>query len=433
MALVANYRTYVAPRSELPTWPFVCAFGAFPVLWLAGLGGFAATFASLPVLLLLVFRRDVRLPAGFLLWLLFLGWTVLSATQLDTSGRIIGYAFRLLSYVSAAVLFVFVWNTRSQNLSARRICGVFTVFLGWVVIGGWLGVLVPKMSITTPMEQILPGALKSNSYVWELVHPKFAEIQYPWGAPEPYVRPSAPFAYTNTWGSHFALLVPFAVCYATMCAGRRRFAALALVVLGLVPAFATLNRGMFLSLCVGVIYVSVRLALRGQVFLMTAVGALLAAALYAAYALGVFALISARTEYSPTNDARSNLYEEAFTRTLSSPLIGAGSPRPSLTLSISVGTQGQFWNIMFSYGFVGLALFCGFVWWLALSSRNAPGPLVWLHAVPVMASFMLFFYGLDGSQLVLIFVAGAVAVSRAHEYAHARAPARPTGITGGLR
>lgn len=403
-------------QGELPVWPLFLAFGGFPVWWLLGLGGFAPVVAGTPILLLLLLRRDVRLPAGFLLWLFFLGWTVLSATQLDTSGRVIGFVFRFLSYGSAAVLFVHLYNQPSRVLPARRICGLFVLFLLWVVIGGYLGVLFPTGSITTPMELVLPGALKSNSYVWELVHPKFAEIQYPWGAPEPFVRPSAPFAYTNTWGSHFALLVPFAFCYAAMDVGpRRRAGALALVAAGLVPAFATLNRGMFLALGVGVCYAAVRLALRGQIFLMTAIGALAGAAAYLAHTLGVFELIGSRTEYSPTNSSRATLYEEAFVRTLESPLIGAGAPRPSLTLNISVGTQGQFWNVMFSYGFVGLAVFCGFVWWLAVRSRNAPGPLLWLHVVPVMASFMLFFYGLDGSQLVLIFAAGALAISRTEE------------------
>ncbi|MEO3782543.1 hypothetical protein ABGB12_04370 [Actinocorallia sp. B10E7] len=416
MALLTADRRFTVRQADLPTRSFVLAFAGFPALWLLGLGGFAALIAAAPILLRLVFRRGIDLPAGFLLWLLFLGWTVLSATQLDTSGRMIGFVFRFLSYGSAAVLFVYLWNCPPRLLPARRVCGLFVLFLTWVVIGGYLGVLLPRVSLTTPMEQLLPAALKSNSYVWELVHPKFAEIQYPWGAPEPFIRPSAPFAYTNTWGSHFALLAPFAFCYASMSVPKwQRYGALALVAAGLVPAFATLNRGMFLSLGVGVVYASARLALRGQIFLMTAVGSLLAAALYTAYSMGVFELISARTEYSPTNSSRASLYAEAFDRTLDSPLLGAGSPRPSLTLNISVGTQGQFWNVMFSYGFVGLALFCGFIWWLAIRSRNVPGPLIWLHVVPFMASFMLFFYGLDGSQLVLVFVAGALAISRAGE------------------
>ncbi|GAA3200722.1 hypothetical protein [Actinocorallia longicatena] len=416
MALLVTDRTFDMRQAPLPAWPFVFAFAGFPVLWLMGLGGFAGVVAALPVLALLLVRRDIRLPGGFMLWALFLGWTVLAATQLDTSGRMIGFAFRFMSYAAAAVLFVYIWNCRPDVFPTRRICGVMVLFLTWVVVGGYLGVLVPRGSITTPMEMILPGGIKANSYVWELVHPKFAEIQYPWGAPRPYIRPSAPFAYTNAWGSHFALLAPFAFCYASMPVRRwQRFGTLAVVAAGLVPAFATLNRGMFLSLGVGVVYAAVRLAKRGQIFLMTAVGALLSTALYAAYATGVFELISARTEYSPTNSSRTSLYLEAYHRTMDSPLVGAGGPRPSETLNISVGTQGQFWNVMFSYGFVGLALFCGFIWWLALRSRHAPGPLLWLHAVPVMASFMIFFYGLDGSQLLVIFIAGALAISRERE------------------
>lgn len=398
----------IQARRPLPAWPIVMLFAGYPVLWVLGLGGFAATVAALPMLGLLVLRSQVKAPAGFFLWLVFMGWTVLAATQLDTGGRMIGYAFRFLSYSSAAIIFVYLWNT-SRELPVRRVVGLMVAFLAFVVFGGYLGVLIPKGSFTTPFEMVMPGAIKGNSYVRELVHPKFAEIQFPWGAPAPFKRPSAPFAYTNTWGSHFALLSPFAFAYASMVTQLwRKAAAVLLVVAGLVPASATLNRGMFLSLGIGVVYCSLRLAARGHVRLMMALTGLLSTGLYAAYTLGVFDMISSRTSTSSTNEGRAGIYAEAFNRTLDSPMIGAGAPRPSLTMNISVGTQGQFWNVMFSYGFVGLALFCGFLWWLAVRTRGAPGPLIWLHTVTVMASFMLFFYGIDGTQLVLVFVAGAL-------------------------
>ena len=70
---------------------------------------------------------------------------------------------------------------------------------------------------------------------------------------------------------------------------------------------------------------------------------------------------SARQEVADTTTGRSLLYEETFARTLESPIIGYGAPRPSLTSEITVGTQGALWNTMFCFGFVGLALFAWFL------------------------------------------------------------------------
>jgi hypothetical protein len=119
--------------------------------------------------------------------------------------------------------------------------------------------------------------------------------------------------------------------------------------------------------------------------------------------------VSSRVQYSETNSGRIDIYTEAFERTLKSPLLGYGAPRPSLHLVISVGTQGQFWNLMFCYGFPGLAFFC---FWLGLlawrTRRAAPDPLLWLHVVPVVACTMILFYGLDQTELVVIFVAASL-------------------------
>ncbi|MFC7645732.1 hypothetical protein ACFQX6_37810 [Streptosporangium lutulentum] len=176
----------------------------------------------------------------------------------------------------------------------------------------------------------------------------------------------------------------------------------------LVPAFATLNRGMFLAIGFGLLYAALRFALRGHVRWLVAVCTLMMVGLGAAYLSGLSEVISTRTEYSTTNTGRAAIYQEAFLRTLNSPILGFGGPRPSLSLGISVGTQGHFWNVMFSFGFPALALFCLWLWSLAWRTRWAPSSMMWLHVVPVMALFMVFYYGLDGTQLVLIFMAAAL-------------------------
>ncbi|MEV5706818.1 O-antigen ligase family protein [Actinoallomurus sp. NPDC052274] len=394
---------------ELPTWPFATFFAGYPLLWVLGLGGFAADLAALPMFGILLLRRGLRVPPGFGLWLLFLIWMTFAGTQLDSAGRMIGFVFRFLNYAAATVFFLYVYNSSRRALPLSRAIGLMVLFWVWVVAGGYLGVVLPNGSISTPMQSLLPGSIAGNDYVKDLVHPKFAEVQRPWGAPRAYNRPSAPFPYTNTWGSHFALLVPFAILYMRTAAVRwRRQAVTVLLLASLVPAFSTLNRGMFLAVGVGVLYAALRFGFRGQVKWLAAVLVLLGIGLATASALGVGQSIGSRTQYSSTNAGRATIYREAFERTLQSPFIGYGAPRPSLTLSISVGTQGQFWNVMFSFGFVALILFCAWLWSLPLRTRAAPGALLWLHVVTVMAAFMMFYYGLDGSQLVVIFVASAL-------------------------
>lgn len=219
-------------------------------------------------------------------------------------------------------------------------------------------------------------------------------------------------------GSHLALLTPFALLYATTATADRRWKRWATVVLlpaSLIPAFATLNRGMFLAVGIGVCYVALRFGARGQVRWMAGVVMAILIGLIAAYMANVGDVLSSRTEHSGTNDSRLAIYEEAFTRTLESPLLGYGAPRPSETLDIPAGTHGQFWNVMFSFGFPALLLFCMWMAVLVRRTHGAPGPMLWLHAPPVMTSCMMFYYGLDDTELVVVFVAAAIVMRELRE------------------
>lgn len=396
--------------TELPSWPLALLFAGYPVFWLLGLGALAAPIAGTVMLAhLLLLRPAARVPRGFGFWLLFLLWTLVAATQLDTTGRIIGFGFRFLNFSSATVIFVYIYNSTRERLPSRRVVGLMVVFFLWVVAGGLLGVLMPDGSLSTPFEKVLPGSVMANEYVRDLVHPTFAEVSWPWEAPSPYQRPRAPFAYTNNWGGHFALLIPYVLLMMTWV---RRFWSkvllAGLLAISLVPAFATLNRGMFLAVLVGVVYTAMRFFLRGHVRWPTAIFGLLAVGLIASLLAGLGQNINSRVENSETNTGRVGIYTETFNRTLKAPILGYGGPRPSQTLVVAAGSQGQFWNVMFSYGFPGLALYCLWLWSLAWRTRSPADPLLWMHAVLVMASFMLFYYGFDQTELVACFVAAAL-------------------------
>ena len=84
-----------------------------------------------------------------------------------------------------------------------------------VVILGWLATFFPEVRITTPMSFVIPGGILQNPLVKDYVLPPLAEVQMPWGAPEPYMRPAAPFPYANSWGLAFAFLTPVVITVMT--------------------------------------------------------------------------------------------------------------------------------------------------------------------------------------------------------------------------
>lgn len=403
-------RAPAAPPAELPAWPFFVLVAGFPVWWVLGLGAFAVAMVAVPMIVLLIMRRTVRLPPAFALWILFVVWAGAAAIELDSSLRLIGFAVRLSNYIGAGVVFVYVYNCSERRLPRRSALLALAGFFAFVVLGGWLGVLLPGGHLTTPAERLLPGSIASNDYVHDLVHPPFAEVQQPYGSPRTFTRPSAPFAYTNGWGCNVALLVPLA-CAALSATRRRRDRVLIAAVLGaaVVPAVATLNRGMYIALAVGLAYAALRLALRGHVVPLAAIVTAAGVGAAVASAAGVVSSLNERLHYSQTNTGRAQVYREAFEGAVASPLLGNGAPRPSQTLDISIGTQGQIWNVMFSYGFV--ALFCFVGWLLAaavVTSRARGVDGVWLHVVTAVSLLTIAYYGYDGFQLTLVMIAAAL-------------------------
>ncbi len=398
------------PPADLPAWPVLVLFVGFPVWWLLGLGAFAPFLAAVPMVCLLVVRGSVALPKVFVLWVLFLAFVCTSVVMLDGALRLVGFGLRLSNYLAATVLFLYVFNAGPRRLPLRAVVLSLTAFFAFVVVGGWLGVLFPGVRVDTPTYAVLPSALLDNDYVRALVRPSFAEVQQPYGSPRSFVRPSAPFAYTNGWGCNTSLLVPCVL--AALSQARRRATRVLLALLlaaAAVPAAATLNRGMFVALGFGVLYGSVRLALRGRPAALVATGLVGAAGALAGQLTGTFDGLQERLYYSGTNVGRSTIYREAFEGTLESPLLGHGAPRPSALLNISIGTQGQVWNVMFSYGFPALAVFVGWFAVAAWLSRRASAPgEVWLHTVLVVGLLTFVYYGYDGPQLGVLMTVAAV-------------------------
>ena len=398
-----------ATDGDLPAWPFYLLFVGYPAWWLLGLGAFAVVICSVPMLLLMCLRGRIMMPRGFLLWLLFVGWAAAAVVEIDGALRVIGFGVRLSNYVGATVVFLYLFNAH-RRLPTRSVLLAMSFFFAFVVVGGYLGVLFPGVRLNTPTQALLPAAITDNDYVRALVRPSFAEVQQPYGSPRTFSRPSAPFAYTNGWGCNVALLVPIVIA-AVVSGGRRRWQVglVALLLAALVPAIAALNRGMYIAVALALAYGAVRLAMRGRFAALVAVVVAAVAGIGFIVATGTLETLDERLYYSETNIGRTQIYQEAIRGTLESPLLGNGAPRPSETLVISIGTQGQVWNVMFSYGFPALALFLGWFLYAAWTSRRvASTSRLWLHVTLVVVLLTVVYYGYDGPQLTVAMVAAAL-------------------------
>lgn len=367
-------------------WPLTLLVVGFPLWWALGLASIMPVLVAVPMAVHLYRRHPIRMPDGFGWWLVFLACVVLSVAMLfvDAPGavpgggpsRLIVFTYRLLWYVSCGIVLLWIANRDERELPTLRVVRLMSWMFVITVLGGLLGVLAPNLEFTSAVEAVLPGGLRSNAFVRSLVHPASAAVQSILGTASP--RPIAPFAFANSWGANLSMFLPFfLVGWVGRDAGWRRSLAPVVLVLAAVPIVLSLNRGLWLSLALGVVYYVVRLVLRGR--MVALVGAVIvvgvAGAVFLASPLGE--MTANRLETPHSNDRRGELLSATVTATAEgSPVLGFGSTRdvqgsfasiaggatpdcPACTVP-PLGTQGQLWLVLFSQGFVGLLAFLAF-------------------------------------------------------------------------
>jgi hypothetical protein len=387
--------TLVAERPRvrdvrLPAWPLTGILLLYPLWWLLGLGVLGFYLVAAPMAGLLIRRRlaghRLRLPPGFLLWLLFLATVVLGGFSLganptgtldaSAASRLDSYLFRLLGYVALTVLLVYAGNLDEQELSQRRLVRLLAWLFAVTVAGGLLGILVPHFEFTSPVEYLLPAHVRADSFVQSLVHPTSAQIMNLLGGET--ARPGAPWGYTNTWGNNACLLIGWAIVLGWGFLTGRRTKALALATLAVstVPIVYSLNRGLWIDLGIMAVYVAVRLALRGRLLALAAIG-LAGVVLAGAVVLTPLGdVVNARLDDGKSNGVRMFITVKAVEGTLESPLIGFGSTRStqggrhSIAVgqsrdcercgNFTIGGDGQLWQLLFAHGVIGAVTYLGF-------------------------------------------------------------------------
>lgn len=406
-------------RTVLPDWPIRAAFTLIPIFFLLGIAGFVWVILAIPMLAALLQKHDVVTFKGTSWWVFFLAAALLSAVNLDSVGRAAGWTLRFGYFVSALIFGIYMLNG-GRTLKMWTIVRSLTWLWMATVIGGYLAFLIGNLSYQSPMFYVIPTPLLENELINTLVTPGFADVQDIIGIELP--RPRAPFPYTNTWGSMLALLTPFAlIALAERQVGVPPQLIRLLLAASIVPAVISLNRGLWLSLGIGVGYVAIRLGLLGS-------GGLLVRMLFGIGVLVLVLLITplgdlmvTRIDTGHSNQGRTELVMTALDGTAERPLLGWGAPRPNRDGLPPIGTHGQLWYLLFSHGILGAVGYCGFFVSVGLRTWKQHTVVgLWAHSVLIIAAVQMFFYLAMPNQLFVMMAAAALAVRLPAEYEPSR-------------
>lgn len=399
------------PSAPLPGWPLVAILALFPLWWVLGLVDVMWIPVAGVMTLYMVRARVLRVPRGFGIWLIFLVTATFSAIQLDASSQLLGLTYRMLIYLACTVFFLYVYNG-GEAVKSRFVAGTLTMYWVVTVVGGYLGLLFPTAVIRTPMSFVMPEGLLANDLVNHMVVRRFAQYN-PGSFFDIDPRPSAPFLYTNNWGNAFSLLLPIVIAYLVTVRGKRRFWWLvAALPVSLVPAFMTLNRGMFIGLGIALAYACGRFLLMRRGKAVAVLGGLALVGGLAFLALPVQERLENRLEQSSTTETRSSLYDQAVAATAESPFFGHGAPQEAANPNAPpVGTQGQFWLVLVSHGPLAAMCFTGwflYAWWRSRRRRDPVGFAC--NAVLIVGTIELFYYGVLPNGLPILMLAAALAL-----------------------
>lgn len=423
---------------ELRPWPVVGMLLLYPLWWVLGLGTLIFVMMALVMTYMLIRYRviqriPVKLPPGFAWWALFLMAVLVSMFALNEnpvgtipstmSDRLLGAAYRIVSYVALTVIMVFTGNLSERQLPRKKLIGLLGYLFGVTVAGGLLGMFAGKFEFTSPVELILPHHLRNQPFVQSLVHPAAAQLMTVLGHLSP--RPAAPWGYTNTWGDNLTLLIVWFVVFAFAYKTRHRLLSVGLILLSFVPAIYSLNRGMWIGLGLTAVYVAGRMAIRGRFWIIGAFGGVVVFLLLALLFTPLGTVVSERLDNQKSNGIRAYMTTEAVTGVAGSPIIGYGSTRNTTggRNSIAVGSSadcprcgnftiggnGQIWQVLYAHGAIGLVTYYGFFFYGLWRFRRDATPIGLAGSSAILGSIVAgLWYNSLVTPLVFTFFAYAL-------------------------
>jgi hypothetical protein len=416
----------------------VALFGAFPLWWILGLAVFAPLIFAIPMAHYLLRLRHVAVPRGFSLWLLFIVWVAAGVTALWLQpsgtapvaglGRLVPFGYRIIWYLAVTIVLLYVGNLPRRDFPDVRIYRLLALLFLVTIVGGYIGVLLPNLSVSSVLELVVPPGLRSNAFLSILIHPVIAQVM---DIGVVVTRPAAPFIYANDWGANAGLLLPFFfLAWTGKEAGWRRRAFPFVAVASVPPLIFSLNRGLWLGLGVTAVFVAVRLALAGRLAALAGVLAMFALVGVMIPTTPLGGLVSERLANQHSNEGRGELALRAVEVAWhESPVIGFGNSREVAGNFFSIaggrtaecpscappqiGTQGHLWLLVFGHGFGG-ALLCVafFIRRFMAAVRSSARDDVAICAVVVYFFSVIFVYDLLTMSSVILMIALGVAWRR---------------------
>lgn len=388
-------------------------FLSYPLWWILGAGWLLWPLGGLIMFLVMLPRGHWLAPPGLWLWLVFLGSTLLSLVEVQGGSSYFSWAFNEASYLAATVLFLYVYNLReSYAVLPRYLSGFWVITL----VGGLIGTLAPHLGFTTPVAHLLPSNISSNALADRFVHIQFGDVSG-YGRP----RPDAPFPYANRWGSIVALTTPVAMFVMSRASGPKRTVLLTVAALGLIPVVYSIDRGLWLALGAAALYALGRAVRRGHgnAFVALILGLGAAGLLLSMSSLQT--VVAEKLTHAYSNKGRLNSYSATWSGFLQQPWIGHGTSGSSVGLFVGnapVGTQGQFWALIYASGLAGaVPFFLWFLYVLFATLRLRSGLAAAYRLAGVLPLALSFTYGFVPESLMVIMACQAALMSyRKHEF-----------------
>ena len=322
------------------------------------------------------------------------------------------WSLRFGFYVASAVILVYTYNLDAREFPTRRMLNCLVAYWTLIVVGGYLGMVLGDLEFTSVAEMVMPSGLQSQAFVASMFHPRFGQAQDFLGFAVD--RPTMPFQYTNNWGSNITLITPFLIPWAAARRWRKPVAIAAMAV-AVVPIIWSLNRGLWITLALGIVYAAARQALRGQVRQLVSVLAVILATLVLVLATPLGDLVALRAEEGHSDQRRSTLYDSSLEAVAASPIVGHGGPVYSEDLpddAPPAGTHGQIWLVLVPNGVPAAILFVAFfVVMIVRTWGAATGTFAfWANVAWVIALSQIVVYALLPSQLPVLMALGGLAL-----------------------
>lgn len=382
-------------RPNRATWPLWVITAGMPLAFVIGVHGVVWPLTAIVLAGRVIVHRKTRLPWSTVPLVLFVAWIPLSFSVLSPDALPI-FAYRFLLFLGCLAAVVWVANISEEAVPTQRIVDWLAALWICSIAFGYLAQVLPGLDTASPFSAAL-GPIGRVDFIARISDWHLADNQD--FGDRAFSRPAAPWAAANSWGAAVGILTPFFVrSWLVDVDRRRRRIGLVLLAAGVVPVITSANRGLWIGLIVGLVYFATRKALRGRFGAL----AVLFGAIFVVGTLLVVtpagSLVQDRLGGSgDSNEARSELYVDAWEGAVDSPLVGNGVPRETNYYENSppVGTHGLLWYLMFIHGFVGLGLFLGWLAIEAFRSGQVRTPLGWwAHLSIVITVVEVPYYGL---------------------------------------